>query len=326
MKNLQDLQGRTFPYLRLSVTDLCNYRCQYCLPDGCLDSNHNNALSLDEIRRVATAFALLGTHKIRVSGGEPSLRADFVDILRTLKDVPGIRTRAVTTNGYKLDQRVTSWLQAGMTHMNVSIDSLQPDMFHRITGHNRLDEILRGIDLAFEGGLKAVKVNTVLMKGMNDNELDRFLAWIKHQPISVRMIELMETGDSHEFFRKHHLSGEVIVRKLEQKGWSQVPRLADSGPAQEFYHPDYQGRIGLIMPYSKDFCVSCNRLRVSSQGDLQLCLFAEGGHSLRHLLQNDDQQDLLIARIRDLLKLKDDRHFLDQGLTGATSNLAMIGG
>ncbi len=326
MTQLQDRQGRSFPYLRLSITDLCNFRCQYCLPDGCGDTQHETAISVDEIRRIVSAFARMGTNKIRISGGEPTLRSDFYDILSTISSVPGINTVAMTTNGYKMDRRIERWIDAGMTHLNVSIDSLEPDMFHRITGHNRLDEILKGIDLGFKAGLPSIKVNTVLMKNINDRELDRFLNWIKDQPITVRLIELMETGDGNDFFRKHHMSGEVVRQSLLNKGWTQMIRGENAGPALEFTHPDYQGRIGLIMPYSKDFCTNCNRLRINSQGELQLCLFAEHGYSLRHLLQNDDQQDLLINRMQELLSLKDDRHFLDQGMTGATTNLSIIGG
>ena len=326
MKQLQDRQGRSFPYLRLSITDLCNFRCQYCLPDGCHEPHHKTAIGLDEIRRIASAFAALGTNKIRISGGEPSLRSDFYDILRTVSDVPGIETVAVTTNGYKMDRRVERWIEAGMTNLNVSIDSLDAAMFQRITGHNRLDEVLKGIDKAFAAGLPSVKVNTVLLKDINDRELDRFLNWIKDQPITVRLIELMETGDMPDYFKNHHLSGEVVRRQLLEKGWIQVIRPDNAGPAQEFSHPDYQGRIGLIMPYSRDFCDSCNRLRVNSQGELQLCLFAEKGYSLRHLLQSDDQQELLITRIQEVLQLKEDKHFLDQGYTGSTTNLSIIGG
>ncbi len=323
---LQDRQGRTFPYLRLSVTDLCNYRCQYCLPDGCTDTSHKTAINLDEIRRLVTAFAQLGTNKVRISGGEPSLRRDFLDILRVIQQVPGINTIAVTTNGYKLDQQVESWLEAGMTHLNVSIDSLEPAMFERITGHKRLDDILRGMDIAFAKGLSHIKVNSVLLKGLNDQELDRFLGWIKHQPITVRLIELMETSDSQVFFRQHHLSGQIIRQQLQERGWLPTLRQDNAGPAQEFTHPDYQGRIGLIMPYSKNFCASCNRLRVNSQGKLQLCLFAEHGYSLRHLLQSDEQLPVLTDHIRELLQHKEDKHFLDQGFTGTTRNLSIIGG
>lgn len=326
MKPLQDQQGRRFPYLRLSVTDLCNFRCNYCLPDGCEEHHHNESLSIDEVRRLVTAFACVGVEKIRLTGGEPTLRKDFLDIVRTVKQVPGIRKVAMTTNGYKMDQRVTDWLDAGIDAINVSVDSLDPQAFNLITGHDRLQEILTGIDKGFDHGMKSIKVNAVAMKGVNDNELDAFLAWIKDQPVTMRFIELMQTGGNESFFEKHHVTGKSIRDQLLDKGWIRMMRTPDAGPAQEFYHPDYQGKVGLIMPYSKDFCNDCNRLRVTSLGQLQLCLFAESGTDLRDLLQRDDQQEELLNRIKDSLKLKEDGHFLDQGLTGGTRNLAQYGG
>lgn len=326
MQTLQDLQGRRFPYLRLSVTDLCNFRCNYCLPNGCLDHNHNEALTLDEIRRLVTAFAALGVEKIRLTGGEPTLRQDFTDIVRTIRKVSGIRKVAMTTNGYKMDQRVTGWLDAGIDAINLSVDSLDPRVFELITGHNRLREILAGIEKAFEHGLPSIKVNAVAMKGINDDELDAFLAWIKQHPVSIRFIELMQTGGSQAFFNKHHLPGRKIREQLLNKGWVRMARSRDAGPAQEYCHSDYQGSVGLIMPYSKDFCEGCNRLRVTSLGHLQLCLFAESGINLRDLLQHDDQKEELVSRICESLKLKEDSHFLEQGLTGSTENLAQLGG
>ncbi len=326
MTVLQDRQGRTFPYLRLSVTDLCNFRCNYCLPDGCQDHHHGDALTLPEIRRLVTAFAHLGAEKIRLTGGEPSLRRDFTDIIRTIKSVPGIRKVAVTTNGYKLPQRIDGWMDAGLDALNLSIDSLDPRTFKAITGHDRLQEILAGMQKAFDRGLPGAKVNAVLMRGLNDGDLDRYLDWIQTQPVSVRFIELMETGDHREFFQKHHVSGQVIREQLVARGWTEVTRLADAGPAREFCHPDYQGRIGLIMPYSPDFCRQCNRLRVSATGQLQLCLFADGGYDLRPLLQADDDLEALIADIRRQLNFKQDGHFLEHGYTGTTRQLAQIGG
>ncbi len=326
MKPLQDQQGRQFPYLRLSITDLCNFRCNYCLPDGCEDHHHNESLTVDEIRRIVTAFASVGVEKIRLTGGEPTLRKEFLDIARTIKQVPGIRKLAMTTNGYKMDQRVTDWLDAGIDAINVSVDSLNPEMFNLITGHNRLQEVLTGIENGFAHGMPSVKVNAVAMKGINDSELDAFLAWVKGQPVTMRFIELMQTGGNEVFFDKYHVPGKQIREKLIERGWIRMIRSADSGPAQEFYHPDYKGKVGLIMPYSKDFCNDCNRLRVTSMGQLQLCLFAESGVDLRDLLQHDDQKQELINRIQSALKLKEDRHFLDQGITGGTRNLAQLGG
>ena len=323
---LQDSQGRTFPYLRLSLTDLCNFSCSYCLPDGCEVHHHKQTLALDEITRLVSAFSAVGVEKIRLTGGEPTLRSDFNDIVRTIKTVPGIKRVAMTTNGYKMDRRIDSWLDAGIDNINVSIDSLDPRAFEAITGHDRLQEILAGIERAFDKGLPEIKVNAVLMKDVNDIQLNEFLNWVKHQPISLRFIELMQTGDNGQFFDKYHVPGQAIRDQLLSSGWVRMTRQKDAGPAQEYCHPDYQGRVGLITPYSKDFCKDCNRLRVTSQGHLQLCLFSESGHDLRHLLKSDDQQEALIDEIRSVLRLKVDGHFLDQGYAGGTANLAQIGG
>ena len=326
LPELQDTQGRTYPYLRLSITDLCNFRCNYCLPEGCLDHHHHEALTVDEIRRLITAFAALGVQKVRLTGGEPTLRQDFTEIVRTIKQVPGIRKLAMTTNGYKMDQRVDDWLAAGIDAINVSVDSLDPRAFALITGHDRLREVMAGIERAFACGLSAIKVNAVAMKGWNDNELDAFLAWIQHHPISIRFIELMQTGTNQAFFRQHHFSGKTIQTLLLERGWVREVRQVDAGPALEYCHSDYVGKVGLIMPYSRDFCNDCNRLRVSSLGQLQLCLFAQSGIDLRGFLHSDDQHGELVATIRAALMHKSDGHFLGQGWTGATQNLAQIGG
>ena len=325
MTVLKDARGRQFPYLRLSVTDLCNFRCNYCLPDGCTEHHHKDALTLTEIRRLLSAFAALGTRKIRITGGEPTLRKDLTEIIEAAATTAGINQVALTTNGYRLQQQLPGWKKAGLHSLNISIDSLDPQVFHCITGHNRLQSILAGVDDALDLGLK-VKINAVLMRDFNDKELTTYLQWIKNKPLSVRFIELMETGHNPAFFEKHHYSGEHIRSELEQQGWSMMPRKNEDGPAKEFTHPDYKGSIGLIQPYSPDFCNSCNRLRVTSLGQFQLCLFADGGFDLRSLLQNDSQHDLLIARIRSLLAHKNDNHFLEQRETGATYNLAQVGG
>ena len=187
-------------------------------------------------------------------------------------------------------------------------------------------QVMSGIDAAFEAGFEKVKVNVVLMKNVNDIHLPAFLNWIKDRPIQLRFIELMETGDGRDVFRRFHISGNVIRARLLQAGWQQVARARSDGPAQVFSHPDYQGEIGLIMPYEKDFCASCNRLRVSSVGKLHLCLFGDGGVDLRDLLEDDAQQDALEARISEALTHKKQTHFLHQGNTGITQNLSYIGG
>lgn len=326
MLPLQDPFARRFHYLRLSVTDVCNFRCTYCLPDGYRPDGRKSFLGLAELRRVAAAFVAMGTGKIRLTGGEPSLRRDFDDIVASLAELPGLDKLAMTTNGYRLKERAVRWRAAGLTHLNVSIDSLDPRLFHQITGENRLAEVMAGLEAALAAGFRSVKVNTVLLRHLNDRELDDFLAWIRPLPIQLRLIELMQTGQMDERFQRHHVSGEPIKARLLHAGWQLQPRGRDDGPAQVLRHADSLGEVGLIMPYSKDFCASCNRLRISALGKLHLCLFGEGGVDLRDLLQDDADQPALMRRIRLALEEKRETHFLHQGNAGTTPHLASIGG
>lgn len=322
---LEDRHGRRFSYLRLSVTDVCNFRCNYCLPDGYHCDSHENPLSLAEIAQLARTFAAMGTRKIRITGGEPSLRKDLPQIIRTLKQTPGIEQVALTTNGYRLSKQIRAWAAAGLDQLNVSIDSLDPQQFHAITGHDKLQEVLSGIALAQALGIRQIKVNAVLLRTWNMQGFEQFLGWLKNTPVTLRFIELMQTGDNQDFFRTNHVSGEDIRTQLLTSGWQPLARSSHGGPAQEFSHPDFAGNIGLIMPYSKDFCSTCNRLRISAQGKLHLCLFGEQGYDLRPLLQNNEDHPLE-ARIRSLLQDKKATHFLQQGETGAIQHFAMIGG
>ncbi|NRF74575.1 GTP 3',8-cyclase MoaA [Citrobacter braakii] len=325
---LTDAFARKFYYLRLSITDVCNFRCTYCLPDGYKlgGVTNNGFLTVDEIRRVTRAFASLGTEKVRLTGGEPSLRRDFTDIIAAVRENHAIRQIAVTTNGYRLARDAAAWRDAGLTALNVSVDSLDARQFHAITGQDKFQQVMAGIDAAFDAGFEKVKVNTVLMRDVNHHQLDTFLAWVQPRPIQLRFIELMETGEGSSLFRKHHISGQVLRDELLRRGWIHQIRQRSDGPAQVFCHPDYAGEIGLIMPYEKDFCATCNRLRVSSVGKLHLCLFGEGGVSLRDLLEDDAQQSALEERISAALLEKKQTHFLHQNNTGITQNLSYIGG
>jgi len=322
---LTDNFGRRFYYLRLSITDVCNFRCDYCLPDGYKCDHDRAFLSLPEIKRIANAFAQLGTEKIRITGGEPSLRKDLPDIIAACKETSGIKKVAITTNGYKLPQHLPNWLDAGIDALNISIDSLDPRQFQSITGHNKLDTILKGIDMALANGGPQIKVNTVLMRDYNAYDIRSYLDWLKDTPITLRFIELMQTGDNKAFFDAQHVQGSRIKQNLILDGWLPVIQNRSAGPAQEFYHPDYQGKVGLIMPYSKDFCSTCNRLRISSLGKLHLCLFGEQGLSLKEQLQCDDVEPLK-RQIISLLGDKQATHYLHEKLSGATTNLSMLGG
>ncbi|WP_445946886.1 GTP 3',8-cyclase MoaA [Shewanella sp.] len=326
MSQLQDNYGRRFHYLRLSVTDACNFKCTYCLPDGYQSQGDSQFLSLSEIELLVDAFSQLGTQKVRITGGEPSLRKDFIDIISIVANTPNIRTVATTTNGYRLEKNAQAWYGAGLRRINVSIDSLDPKMFYQITGENRFDQVMRGVDAALEAGFERVKINAVLLKGLNSQDLPRFLHWIKHMPVDLRFIELMETGLGREYFKAHHLAGTQVKLQLIRDGWQLDKADILDGPAQNFSHSDYQGRIGLIMPYEKNFCVSCNRLRVSAKGKLHLCLFTENGVNLKDLLQDKSQTPELMARLQQQLGYKTAAHSLHQGITGVTTHLASIGG
>jgi len=323
---LEDGFGRTFRYLRLSLTEACNFRCSYCLPDGFKKCAGPGPLTLDELRRAATVFASLGLKKIRLTGGEPTIRPDFDAVAETVANVPGIQKLALTTNGYRLEKRAHTWATAGIRALNVSLDSLDPVTFHAITGHDRCLEVMRGIDAAFEAGFETVKLNAVLMKGVNDHEVDGFLALAKDRPLDVRFIELMETGDHAAFFRDHHVGADVITEKLAAEGWTPKLKAADAGPANDFVHSDFKGSVGLIAPYSKDFCASCNRLRFSSLGKLHLCLFGDFGIPLRQWLQSDDQMTEFRDRLIAAVRRKTASHRLADGVTGMTRNLSAIGG
>jgi len=290
---LQDGHGRTSEYLRLSLTDVCNFRCSYCLPNGYqkkLGTPPN--LSVDEIRRLVTGFARLGLWKVRLTGGEPTLRDEFLDIARTVADIPGIRRLAMTTNGYRLAERAADYAAVGISALNVSVDSLDPKRFLQITGHDRLAEIQLGIEKARKAGF----------------------------------IEVMQTNDNVAFFEQHHLSGLTIADRLSEMGWQRVPREPGAGPAIVYSQPGLLGEIGIIAPYSKDFCSSCNRLRVSATGKFHLCLFSDHGIDLRPLLQTDAQEDLLVERIINLTGQKAPTHRLHEGNSGGTAHFASIGG
>lgn len=328
-RRLIDPDGRAMSYLRLSITDVCNFRCQYCLPCGYIgpgNKRENPFLSLDEIRRLLTAFAGLGMKKVRLTGGEPTVRADFSEIAATAAAIPGITKLAFSTNGYRLYKHAAEWRRAGLSAVNVSVDSLEPGTFHRVTGHDRLQEVLSGVEAAVAAGFEQVKINAVLLRGINDEHCEDFLDWIRDRPVSMRFIELMQTGDNLPYFRKHHVSAEFLQRKLSASGWQLQPRVADAGPALEYRHPEYRGTVGIIAPYARDFCGNCNRLRVTAAGELRLCLFGNRGASLRELLQHDEQQSLLQHKIVDLLRYKRSSHFLAMGDTGATVHLASVGG
>jgi len=326
MSVLSDPFGRTFPYLRLSLTEACNFRCSYCLPDGYVADGRPTFLARDEVRRLLAGFARVGMRKVRLTGGEPTLRKDLVDIIGDAAAVAGVTKIALTTNGTRLPSHVAPWRAAGLTSLNVSVDSLDRAVFERVTGHDRLPEILDGIERALALGFDAVKLNVVLLRGVNDDSLPEWLEYLRGRKLTVRFIELMRTNDNVAYFERRHVRAEATERALTSAGWVRMMRAADAGPAIDYVHPDYAGRIGIIAPYARDFCTGCNRLRVTARGDLRLCLFGDFGVPLRPLLQRDEDRDALVDLIATQLRLKAVGHGLHAGDSGITPHLASIGG
>lgn len=322
---LVDNYQRRFEYIRLSITELCNFRCQYCLPNGYQSHHSHQFLTYNEINQLIKTFGELGVKKIRLTGGEPTLRRDLTQIIELIAKYPMIKDIALTTNGYRLNERIVEWHNAGLTSLNVSIDSFVPQLFQLITGENKLHSILDGVEKSLANGMTKVKINTVLMKGLNDN-LSTHLQWIKHRPVELRYIELMETNSSASHFSRYYVSGASIEQQLIQQGWQLQLKQFLAGPAKVYCHDDYQGKIGLIMPYSKDFCQSCNRLRISATGKLHYCLFGAAAIDLRDLLQDHAQSALLKQRILTTLKIKPPTHYLHQHNAGMIQTLSIIGG
>ena len=329
MGALTDSFGRTFPYIRLSITDVCNFKCGYCLPNGYFkQENKPGFLTLDEISNLVSALSELGVSKIRLTGGEPTVRKDFFDILKNIKSKGKINNLVMTTNGYKLNQIADQLIKDGINGINISIDSLDRNKFKEITGHDRLPQILEGIKILQDKGFANIKVNAVLLKNINDSEAD-FDSWeqfVKENAIDFRYIELMQTGDSLEYFKKYHVSASVFKNYLKKKNWNEVARVADAGPSINFVHSNYKGKFGIIAPYSKNFCKTCNRLRITAKGELRLCLFGNTGTNLRPLLQSPDQKNELKILILKQLNFKKESHYLELGDTGITPHLASIGG
>ena len=329
MGALTDSFGRTFPYIRLSITDVCNFKCGYCLPNGYFkQENKPGSLTLDVISNLVSALSELGVSKIRLTGGEPTVRKDFFDILKNIKSKGKINNLVMTTNGYKLNQIADQLIKDGINGINISIDSLDRNKFKEITGHDRLPQILEGIKILQDKGFANIKVNAVLLKNINDSEAD-FDSWeqfVKENAIDFRYIELMQTGDSLEYFKKYHVSASVFKNYLIKKNWNEVARVADAGPSINFVHSNYKGKFGIIAPYSKDFCKTCNRLRITAKGELRLCLFGNTGTNLRPLLQSPDQKNELKILILKQLNFKKESHYLELGDTGITPHLASIGG
>jgi len=323
MTTLIDPHNRQLTYLRLSVTDLCNYRCSYCLPNGYQGKAKPDELTLPEIQTIAAAFAQSGTRKVRLTGGEATLRPDLPDIIAVLNAQPQIQHIALTTNGHQLGKKFPVYRQAGLTKLNISLDSFNPQTFHKITGKDQSQTILRDIETILNTGFTSIKINTLLLREHAQETLHDALNYIRSRPIALRFIELMQTGDNPTYFQQQHQTAAQLEQNLIAQGWQLQPRQPHAGPAREYSHPDYIGNIGIIAPYSQDFCTTCNRLRITAQGKMHLCLFGSVAHDLRPYLHDVGS---LKNQITQLVQQKPEHHYLHNKKVGLITNLSMTGG
>ena len=272
---MKDQFEREISYLRISITDLCNLRCRYCMPDGVCQKDHRDILSFEEIQEITSAAAELGIHKVRITGGEPLVRRGCVELCRMISGIPGIREVDLTTNGILLPRYARDPKEAGVNRVNISLDTMDPEKYAYITGGGSLKDAMDGIQAAFDAGLTPVKVNTVLIGGFNDAEIPAFVEMTRETPVELRFIELMPMGG--EFGKEAYLPGQIVLDRVPEL----KPLPENGGVARLYRLPGGAGRVGLISPLSRHFCGTCNRLRLTSEGNLKPCLHSGQEISVR---------------------------------------------
>ena len=275
-----DRLGRNITYLRISVTDKCNLRCRYCMPEeGVCKKEHTDMLTEDEIIHAVEAAAELGITKIRITGGEPLVKKNIVSICRRTAAVPGIREVCLTTNGLLLPQLASQLREAGVTRLNLSLDTLDPDKYAYITRIGKLEDFRAGLDAAYKAGFEKIKINAVLIGGFNDDEIEALAKLTLEYPLDMRFIELMPMYDSGDFGQAAYIPYSRVLEKLPEA----VPVPQDGGVAKLYRLPGAKGNIGLISPVSAHFCGECNRIRLTADGKLKPCLHAPDEYSIKGL-------------------------------------------
>ncbi|NLZ27773.1 MAG: GTP 3',8-cyclase MoaA [Firmicutes bacterium] len=300
MGTLTDRYGRKHDYLRISVTDRCNLRCIYCMgPDGVKPLSHHDILSYEEILKVVRVAAGLGISKIRITGGEPLVRINLPHLIEKINSIPGIEDLALTTNGIFLPRFARELKRAGLNRVNISLDSLDPDLFRKITRGGNIKQALRGIEAAIHHGLEPVKINTVLLKGYNDHEILDFFALAHDKDIAVRFIEYMPIGERSVGFDGHYLPLSIIKETAQLAGYELQPldHPLSAGPAEYFSLAGRGGSIGLIHSISKHFCSSCNRLRLTADGRLKSCLYWQEEEQVRPILDHPRELEALLKKV-----------------------------
>ncbi|OHX13122.1 GTP 3',8-cyclase MoaA [Chromobacterium sphagni] len=310
---LIDRFGRAIEYLRLSVTDRCDLRCSYCLPKGFKGFEEPaNWLTFDEIERVVAVFARLGTRRVRLTGGEPLLRRNLPELAARLSALPGLDDLSLTTNGTQLQRHALALRQAGVRRINLSLDSLRGDCVEQITGSDSLPRVLEGLMAAKAAGFAPIKINMVAMRGVNEQDIEAMVAFCIEHGFILRLIETMPMGDTGR--AAHYLDLQPVLRRLcGQFGLVAQTCTLGGGPARYWGSADGRFSLGVITPISQHFCATCNRVRLSVDGTLYMCLGQEEKMELRPLLRAGIDDAGLEEAIRLAIELKPERHeFLEQ--------------
>jgi GTP 3',8-cyclase len=328
-----DKFNREINYLRVSITDRCNLHCSYCRPkEGISLQGHEDILRYEEIIRVVSIAVKMGLIKVRITGGEPLVRRGCVEFLAALKRIDGLKDISLTTNGILLEEFAPKIFDAGINRINISLDSLNKDKYSRITNGGKLDAVLRGIARAEEAGFSPIKINTVAIKGFNDDEVLDFVQLAVEKPFQVRFIELMPVGQANQDYSGDYISAAQLIEKVSERfELEQIKNKKNKsdGPAKIFKIKGGFGEIGFINPVSSHFCSTCNRLRLTSDGKLRVCLLSEAEVDLKKALRESCSDTELEKLIRDAVLLKPKQHDLictENSLKKCYRNMSEIGG
>ncbi len=329
---LTDAYNRPIRDLRVSLTDRCNFRCFYCLPHGEPPiAPKEQMLSYEEIDYVCEIFVSLGIEKLRLTGGEPMLRRDIETIIKKLTRLKstGLRDLALTTNGYYLPERAQSLKDAGLDRVTISLDSLKRDVFKRMTGVDVLDKVLAGIEAAKKAGLEPIKINAVIVRGHNEDEVADFAGFAREYDVKMRFIEFMPLDSGHEWSRDDVVSGKEIRERISERfPLVRVEAARGSDTSSRYLFADgAPGEIGIIAPVTEPFCGACSRIRLTSDGQIRTCLFSTVEHSLRDVVRSGASRAEIIDYIHSVILKKEPRHFInDPAFVAPSRTMSFIGG
>ena len=314
---MKDNYGRQIDYLRLSVTDLCNLRCQYCMPAGGVEKlQHRAILSFEALEAIVRAAVKLGVRKVRITGGEPLVRRDIPELCRRIAAIDGVEELCMTTNGILLTKYAKALRDSGVQRLNISLDTLRPNRYAALTRNGCLDDALAGMEAARAAGFEKLKINAVLIGGVNDDEIADLAALTRDRPDEVRFIELMPMGECAGWDKSRFLSCDAVLEALPE-----LEEIEPAGVARRYRMPGWQGTIGLIRPVSAHFCPACDRIRVTADGRLKPCLHS----ALEIPLAGLEGEALEEAMARAILS-KPHRHHLEQGSSQTPRSMNEIGG